>query len=280
MLIWDFNSRILQLGRFELRWYGVLFALMLMGAYHLWRWQITRSGRSEAVAETFLTAGVIAVIGGSRLGHVLFYEPQKYLADPLEILFVWRGGLASHGATIGLFIAMVWFSRKHAFPLIDVMDRISFSACCGVIMVRLGNFANSEIVGRVTDAVSAPFAVKFVRCEQDRGLVRVAGDFAEVPWRHPAQLYEAAIGITVIAVLYAVDRRFGERRPRGLLAAIFLTLYFGGRVVTEFFKEFEGLKASESTFTMGQYLSAPLALAGLFMFAWVAVNAVRKGRSA
>lgn len=262
MLVWNFDPQIVSF--LPIRWYGVLFAAMLMVGFQFWRWQVLRAGRKESEAEAFLMAAVIAVIGGARLGHCLFYEPEKYLRHPIEILKVWEGGLASHGATIGLLLAMFWWGRKHAMAFIEVLDRFSFAACAGVIFVRVANFTNSEIVGRVTDPESAPFAVKFVRSVEDRALAHLAsGDFSRVPWRHPAQLYEAALGLFVVAVLYLVDRRLGESRRRGLLGFLFLTLYFGGRCITEFYKEFQTLTPEQSPFTMGQYLSAPFALAGL-----------------
>lgn len=262
MLVWNFDPQIVSF--LPIRWYGVIFAAMLMLAFQVWRWQIRRAGRSEEQAEAFLMAGVIAVIGGARLGHCLFYEPGKYLRNPLEILKVWEGGLASHGATIGLLIAMLWWSRKYTMRFLEVIDRFSFAACFGVVFVRIANFTNSEIVGRITDPDSSPFAVKFVRSIEDRALANLAtGDFERVPWRHPAQLYEAVIGAAVFGVLYALDRRFGEQRRTGLLGYTFLFLYFGGRCISEFYKEYQTITAEQSPFTMGQYLSAPFALAGL-----------------
>jgi len=262
MLVWNFDPQIVSF--LPIRWYGVLFAAMLMVGFQVWRWQVLRAGRKESEADAFLMAAVIAVIGGSRLGHCLFYEPGKYLRNPIEILKVWEGGLASHGATLALLLTMFWWGRKFSMAFIEVLDRFSFAACAGVVFVRIANFTNSEILGRITDPDRAPFAVKFVRSIEDRALAQVAtGDFSRVPWRHPAQLYEAALGLFVVAVLYLVDRRFGESRPRGMLAFLFLTLYFGGRCVTEFYKEFQTLTPEQSPFTMGQYLSAPFALAGL-----------------
>lgn len=262
MLTWNFDPQIFSWA--PIRYYGVVFALMLMGGFQLWRWQTLRAGKTEEEAERFLMAGVIAVIGGARLGHCLFYEPRKYLADPISILKVWEGGLASHGATIGLLIALVWWSRKYRMPFVHVLDCFSFSATLGVIAVRFANFLNSEIVGRITTPEAAPFAVRFVRSVEDRGLANMAtGDFSQVPWRHPAQLYEAVLGVVVMAVLYALDRRFGKDRRPGTLGYTFLLVYFGGRCLTEFYKEYQTITAEESPFTMGQYLSAPFAIAGL-----------------
>ena len=264
MFVWDFDPKLIEIGSFQVRWYGVLFASMLMIAFNVWRWQTLRSGRTEAAAEQFLTLGVIAVIGGSRLGHVLFYAPEHYLKNPLDILKVWEGGLASHGATIALLFALWYWGRKHTMTFVEVLDRFSFSACIGVIFVRVGNFTNSEIVGRITDPDHAPFAIKFVRNSFDRELFKADPvGFTQIPWRHPAQHYEAVIGLVVLGVLWQVDRKFGEGRRRGLLASIFLLGYFGGRCVSEAFKEFEGFGTAALGFTTGQALSLPFALAGL-----------------
>ena len=262
MLVWNFDPQIVSF--LPIRWYGVLFALMLMLAFQAWRWQMVRAGKKEDEAEAFLMAGVIAVIGGARLGHCLFYEPAKYLSHPLEILKVWEGGLASHGASLGLLVALTWWSRKYKMRFIEVIDRFGFSASIGVVFVRLANFTNSEIIGRVTTPDAAPFAVKFVRSIEDRALANLAtGDFSQVPWRHPAQLYEGFIGLLLLGIFYALDRKLGENRRRGLFCYLFLTLYFGGRCFTEFFKEFQTLTAEDSPFTLGQYLSAPFAIVGI-----------------
>ncbi len=262
MLVWNFEPQIFSWA--PIRWYGVIFALMLMGGFNLWRWQTTRAGKTEADSEAFLMAGVIAVIGGARLGHCFFYEPQKYLANPLEVLKVWEGGLSSHGATIGILISLVWWSRKYKMSFIGVLDCFSFPSSLAVIMVRFANFLNSEIVGRVTTPEASPFAVKFVRSVEDRALAHMeTGDFSAVPWRHPAQLYEGVLGLVVIAILFAVDKKLGKDRRAGSLGYLFLFLYFGGRCFTEFYKEYQTIRPEDSPFTMGQYLSLPFALAGL-----------------
>lgn len=277
MFVWDFDPKLIEIGSFQVRWYGVLFAVMLMVSFNAWRKQVVRTGRTDAEAEKFLTLGVIAVIGGSRLGHVLFYAPEHYLKNPLDILKVWEGGLASHGASIALLFALWYWGRKHRMGMIELLDRFSFSAAIGVIFVRLGNFTNSEIVGRITDPERAPFAIKFVRSSFD-AKARLADPvgFSEIPWRHPAQLYEAFIGAVVLGILLWVDRRFGERRPLGLCGSIFLLGYFGGRCISESFKEYEGFGTPELGFTTGQALSLPFALAGLVGL----VLALRRGPTA
>jgi len=130
------------------------------------------------------------------------------------------------------------------------------SAALGALMVRIGNFMNSEIVGRVTDV---PWAVKFSRCVYDNHL-----PLDKVPGRHPSQLYEVFLGLFVLLSLYLCDRRLKEERPLGLLAFLFFLLYFSGRFIVEFFKEYQTLSPDRSPLTMGQYLSIPFILIGAY----------------
>lgn len=247
-----------QVGPLQIRYYGVIFAGMLYIGFLLWRWQMIRGGHSPDLADHFLIWGVVAVLVGSRLGHVFFYEPSKYLADPVSILKVWEGGLASHGATIGLVVALVLFASIYKVRILEVLDRFSMPSAVGAAAVRLGNFLNSEIVGRETDL---PWAVRFVR--YDGGAVA----------RHPSQLYEFLLGMAVLLSLWIADRAAGrEKRPLGLLAGMFLTIYFTGRFFVEIFKEYQSLEGSESVLTMGQYLSIVPLAAGVALLAWVAAT--------
>ena len=138
--IFDLDPVITTIGPLQLRYYGLIFAAMLGIGFLLWRWQMLRGGYSSNLARKFFIWGVIAVMAGSRLGHCLFYEPERYLADPISILFIWQSGLASHGATIGIVLAMLGFSIRHKLRFIEVLDRFSMSAGAGAATVRLGNF--------------------------------------------------------------------------------------------------------------------------------------------
>ena len=204
MFVWDVSPILLSAGPIHVRYYGLLFALMLIGGYYLWQWQMLRGGHTQQQAEGFFLWGAIAVIAGARLGQVLFYNPARYLAHPIEILYIWRGGLASHGATIGLVLVLYLYARHEKLSKLEVLDRFSMSAALGATMVRLGNFMNSEIVGRVTDV---PWAVKFPRCVYDRHL-----PLDLVPGRHPSQFYEAFLGLFVLLTLYFVDKKYKEER--------------------------------------------------------------------
>jgi prolipoprotein diacylglyceryl transferase len=243
-------------GPLEIRYYSLIFVGVFLGGYALLNWQIRRGGGDEEEAGDFIVYGVIAVLLGARLGHVLFYDREKALEDPLWILQIWTGGLASHGAVVGLIVAMWLFTKKRGVPFLEGADRFAFSAALGATLVRLGNFFNSEIVGRQTDQ---SWGVQFPRF--DRGM-------GEAPYRHPSQLYEFFLGIAVLGLLYLVDKKLGkEKRPRGVLISTFFVAYFTGRFGIEFFKEYEAI-SPDSPLTMGQYLSIPGVLLGFYGLWW------------
>jgi len=177
------------------------------------------------------------------------------------VLQIWRGGLASHGATIGLLLMMWYYTRRLGQSFIEGCDRLTFSAALAATLVRVGNFLNSEIVGRVTDQ---SWGVRFPRYDHDAALA---------PLRHPSQMYEVVLGLAVMGGLWLADRLAGrEKRPRGLLIATFFALYFTGRFFVEFFKEYQTLSA-DFPLTMGQCLSLPAALAGYAGIVW----SIRRG---
>lgn len=274
MFVWKLNPVIIDLGPLQIRWYGVLYALVFMGGFYLWRWQMLRGGHSEQKAERFLWLGVLGVLVGARLGHVFFYEPERYLRDPIQILYFWKGGLASHGATVTLVLVLIYYAWREKMRILEVIDRFAMSAAWGATLIRIGNFTNSEIVGRVT---TEKWGVKFPI--YDHGLKFLSLSPAEqqalieaTPWRYPSQLVEAALGILVLGVLFLVDRKLGERRPLGLLTFLFFLLYFSGRFAVEFIKEYQTLAADASALTMGQYLSLPFIALGAGGLVWVAIR--------
>lgn len=240
----------------EIRWYSLLFVGVFLGGYSLLNWQVRRGGGDEEVAGDFIVYGVLGVLIGARLGHVLFYDLDHALHDPMWVLKIWTGGLASHGATLGLIVAMYLFTRSRHVPFLEGADRFAFSAALGATLVRLGNFFNSEIVGRKTDG---SWGVRFPHFGPDAG---------NPPLRHPSQLYEVAMGLLVMLVLYIVDKKAGEeKRPRGLLISTFFVVYFAGRFFVEYFKEYQKLPES-SPLTMGQYLSIPAFFLGVYGVFW------------
>jgi prolipoprotein diacylglyceryl transferase len=207
--------------------------------------------------------GVVAVLAGSRLGHCFFYEPERYLSDPITILFFWKGGLASHGATIAVPVSLVAFAIRYKKDIFDTLDRMTMPAAVGAAAVRIGNFFNSEIVGRKTDVA---WAVRFPLHDCHSTVL-----CADAVPRHPSQLYEFTFGMFVLLTLYLADRAAGrEKRPVGMMTGIFLSLYFLGRFFMEYFKEYQvdSLIENQSAFTMGQYLSVVPFVVGLTILIW------------
>jgi len=226
-----------------------------LGGYKLLDWQIKRARGRDEDANDFVLYGVIAVLAGARFGHVFFYEWDKFVekfpTDPFWVFKIWQGGLASHGATIGLLLAMYLFTKRRGQSFVEGCDRFSFSAALGSTLIRIGNLFNSEIVGRPTDG-SWGFA--FPR--YDRGI-------DPTPLRHPSQIYETFLGLTVLGALYLLDKKLGkEKRPRGAMIAAFFAVYFTGRFIVEFFKENQSAFEANLPLTMGQLLSIPAAVAG------------------
>lgn len=239
------------------RWYSLLFVGVFLGGYALLNWQILRGGGPAEAAGDFIVYGVLGVLVGSRLGHVLFYDLDKAIADPLWVLQIWTGGLASHGAVLGLILAMWIFTRRRGVPFVEGADRFAFSAALGATLVRLGNFFNSEIVGKKVPDQS--WGVRLPRFDTD---------MVEAPLRYPTQLYEFGLGLFVMLCLYLADRAAGkEKRPRGLLISVFFVVYFAGRFVVEFWKEQQGLP-EDAPVTMGQLLSVPPFAIGVIGLVW------------
>jgi len=252
-MIWDINPVLLNLGPLEIRYYGVFFALGLYLAYTLARFMITlkRSGSAHKnlSLETFDKLAVYLIIGlivGARLGHIVFYELDYYLAHPVQIIKVWEGGLSSHGAAIGLLIAyalFLWRNKKN--HLFDYADILVVAVTLPVSLIRLGNFFNSELLGRETNA---PWGVVFNRVD----------DFS----RHPSQLYEFGMGMMLFAILLPLWLKKYKTAKPGFFFGLFFVLYFAMRFVVEFFKDFlvyEGF----FDLTIGQMLSLPFFALGV-----------------
>lgn len=258
----------------ELRYYSLLFVGVFLGGYSLLKWQIVRGGGPAADAGDFIVYGVLGVLVGARLGHVLFYDLDKALKDPAWIFKIWTGGLASHGAVLGLIVAMFVFTKRRGIPFLEGADRFAFSAALGATLVRIGNWMNSEIVGRVVPGQT--WGVAFPRYAEDRHQLVEQG--IAIPYRYPTQLAEIALGCLVLGALFLVDRKLGrENRPRGALISTFFAVYFSGRFFIEFYKEFEGPITAGSPVTMGQVLSIPGVLLGIYGLYWALSRKVPAG---
>jgi prolipoprotein diacylglyceryltransferase len=345
-ILWDVSPEIFSIGGFAVRWYGLFFALgFLIGQQILIR-IYTQEGKSEKHVDTLTVYMVIATIVGARLGHCLFYEPAEFLSNPIEIFKVWKGGLASHGATIGILIAIYLYSKKQTdqsyFYVLDRMViTIAFAAC----LIRLGNLMNSEIIGKPTNISTAfifahdarsiieekfPSLVKDVKINKNgidstasvplagldinvhfkkiglsdssfsnyvkgnlsdtlRGYAGVYNENVIIPsnfkyqirsnsdgsstavikaWgipRYPSQLYEAISSLfTFFLLLYIYNKKKGQT-PEGRLFSLFVILVFGLRFLYEFLKEPQVDFENDMVLNMGQVLSIPLIIAGLFI---------------
>jgi prolipoprotein diacylglyceryl transferase len=239
------------IGDQQFRYYSLCMIATFIGGYVMLSRQLRRGGADTEEAGDFLSYGIIALLAGARLGHVLFYDFDKVVADPVWALQIWKGGLASHGAAVGLAAAMWLFTKRRAIPFLEGADRLVPSAALGAVVMRVGNLFNSEIVGKPTDQT---WGVAFPRYDDTLLL------------RHPSQLYEAPFGLCLLVLLFAADRWWGrERRPRGALTGLFLSVYFLGRFLVEFIKEPEG--AWSGALNTAQWLSVPGVLIGLWVLA-------------
>lgn len=255
LLVWSPDPVLLRAGPFTVHWYGVLFALAFFLGYLLVRRMFVREGRPEGDLDRLLLYMMVGTVVGARLGEVLFYNPAYYLSNPVEIVKVWEGGLASHGGAIGIFTALWLYARRRPDqPYLWVLDRIAVPTALAGMLIRTGNFFNSEILGVPTDL---PWAVVFARVDA-------------LP-RHPAQLYEAAAYGLIFLVLLAAYRRRGAVTPHGLLAGLFLILVFSARFAIETVKVPQAAFGEALPLSVGQILSVPAIALG----AWLLVRALR-----
>lgn len=247
IIVWDVNPEIFRIGSFAPRWYGVLFASGFLFGYFIFKKMFKNEGLKEELLDRLTIYAAVGTIVGARLGHTLFYEPGYYLSNPLEILKVWQGGLASHGAAIGILLALWLFVRKEKKPYMWILDRIVIVAALAGAMIRLGNLMNSEIYGIET---SLPWGFVFLRNGET------------VP-KHPTQIYEALAYFIIFIILYRIYWRKKGEFIRGLPFSLFLILVFVFRFFIEYVKEDQVAFESGMMLNMGQWLSLPFIFIGL-----------------
>ena len=258
----DIDPVLIRIGSLQIKWYGLLFVTgFLVGNWLLHR--LSKEGRLKTDKDgvgDLLVAIMIGVIVGGRLGYVLFYDLPKFLADPLEIIKIWHGGLSFHGGLIGGFGAVVVFARRRNIATMNVMDAGAAAAGPGIFFVRCANFINGELWGKPTDV---PWAMVFPR--------------ADAQPRHPSQLYEGLLeGVLLFLVLWSFRNRLFFK-PTGRLAGCFLTGYATIRFLVEFVREPDThLGPVLGPLSMGQVLSIGMFICGLATL-WIAGRADRKG---
>jgi phosphatidylglycerol:prolipoprotein diacylglycerol transferase len=243
----------ISLGPFAIRWYGLMYLVGFVLFVVLGRKRARQNlltGWHPRDVDDMLFYGVLGVIGGGRLGYVLFYKPLYYLVHPLEIFAVWQGGMSFHGGLLGVLVALWFYARRRGRGWLEVTDFVAPLVPLGLAAGRLGNFINGELVGRVT---SGPWAMVFPQVDN-------------LP-RHPSQLYEFALeGLVLFAILWVYASR---ARPLGAVSGMFLIGYGTLRFIAEFARQpddFLGLLAAG--LTMGQWLSLPMIVVGLAMIVW------------
>jgi len=259
-ITWSVSPELLNIGPVSVRWYGLLFALAFIAGYKILEWVYPREGKPKEDIEQLAVYMIFGTVIGARLGHCLFYNPWYYLSHPLEILMVWKGGLASHGAAIGILIALYLYTKKKKESFLWLLDRIVIVVALGGSFIRLGNLFNSEIIGKPADV---PWAFIFTSVDN-------------VP-RHPTQLYESLAYLTIFFILFFLYKNKFKELSNGFLFGLFLILVFTFRFFVEFLKEVQEPFEAGMALDMGQILSIPFVLGGIYLI-WRAVK-ISKAKS-
>jgi len=271
---WDIDPILFEIGSFGLRYYSLCFLAAFVMAYAIMLNIFKREGRSQELLDRLSIYIFVGTLIGARLGHCLFYDFKAFIDHPLQMLLPiakvdgsWKltgyQGLASHGGAVGILTALWLFCRKTKTDFMWIADRLLVAVPLACAFVRLGNFFNSEIIG-LPAPESLPWAVVFVK--------------EDLLPRHPAQLYEALCYVAVFLALWAVYRKNSKPKP-GRLFGMFLVLMFGVRFVVEFFKENQEAFEDGMLFNMGQWLSVPFVLLGLWLMFGKLPLSPKRGKS-
>lgn len=262
VITWNVDPEIFSLGELSIRWYGLLFASAFLSGYLVFTRYLATERLNSEMLDQLLIYIAIGTVLGARLGHCFFYEPEYFLKNPVEILKIWRGGLASHGAAIGILLALWLYIRKHKLSFLWLIDRIVIVVALGGAFIRLGNLFNSEIYGGPT---KLPWGFEFVR---DKLYDPNTGALLPTVASHPTQLYEALSYILIFAVLFTFYRKMYAKVRDGFIFGVFMILLFTARLFIEFVKNDQVGFEAGMTFNMGQWLSLPFILAGILMIVW------------
>ena len=252
-VMWNFDPVFFRIGSVEIRYYGVMWAVAFAISMWLFINFVKREGYPDKVFDSIFWFGTLSTIIGARLGHCLFSETDYYLSNPVQILNIRQGGLASHGAAIGLLVGLWLFSRRNRMPYLWSLDRIMVAVAISGVFVRLGNLFNSEIYGIET---ASPWGFVFLR----------AGE--TVP-KHPTQIYEALCYLATFFVLLWLyyGRDLARRRP-GFMFGLGVFLIFVSRFFIEYIKNPQEEFELNMSLLMGQWLSIPFILLGIVMMVW------------
>jgi len=249
---WNVNPEIFRIGPFAVRWYGLLFVSSFIVGFFLLKRVWEREGYKVETLDKLTMYMMVATIIGARLGHCLFYQPGYYLSHPFEILKIWEGGLASHGAALGIIAGIYIYVKKYKeFRFLWVIDRVVLVVALSGFFIRMGNLMNSEIYGHITHL---PWAFIFERSYPD----------VLVP-RHPTQIYEA---LCYLLLFFYLVRYYYKNFPNfkeGTIFSIFLIVLFTIRFFIEFLKEPQVDFEHNLPLNLGQLLSLPFIALGIFL---------------
>ncbi len=248
VIIWDANPEIFSLGPLSVRWYGLSWVLAFISSIYLVKALFKKDGVNPELVDSAFMYVFLGTVLGARLGHVFFYGWDYYSKHLGEIFMIWEGGLASHGAAVGIIIS-VWLFSKYVLKkhMLWMLDRVVIAVAVAGTFIRLGNLMNSEIVGSPTDL---PWGFIFVALND--GIAR-----------HPSQIYEALFTILLFLLLAYLFYKTEIKYYRGKLFGLFMALLFSFRFLVEFLKENQESFEEELLFNMGQILSIPLIIAGI-----------------
>ncbi len=251
-IYWDVDPEAFTIPFIDwpVRWYGILFVLGLLISQYILIHIFEKDGKTKKHVEDLTIYVVVGTILGARLGHVFFYDAAYYLANPIEIIQIQKGGLASHGGAIGILTAVYLFGRKYKISFLWIMDRIVIVTCITGACIRVGNLINSEILGKVT---TLPWGFEFVNAYPPA--------LAMDP-RHPAQLYEAIYCVILFFILYYFWKNKAISKKNGFLFGLFMVVLFTLRFLDEFLKINQEAFENDLLLNMGQILSIPFVIFG------------------
>ena len=248
----NFDPVALQIGPIAVHWYGLMYMVGFGSAWLLGRWRIHHGKTRLTIKDLddLIFYGVLGVVAGGRLGYVLFYKPTHYLQHPLEIFYVWEGGMSFHGGLLGVLAVMAWLAHRRNYRFLEVGDFVATLIPLALGAGRLGNFINGELWGRPSDL---PWAMVFPLARDGMA-------------RHPSQLYQMALeGLLLFIVVWVFASR---PRKTGQVSAVFLMGYGAFRFIAEFAREPDSfLGTLAAGLSMGQWLSIPMVIGGMALFA-------------
>ena len=258
-ITWTAHPIIFQWGAFALRWYALMFIIGFFIGIKIMEWIYGREGLNPERVYYLFMACFIGTLVGARLGHCLFYDPSYYLAHPVEILKTWKGGLASHGGTIGVILCVLYYAKKDNLSKLWLLDRLSIAVAPVAALIRVGNLFNHEIYGHET---ALPWGTRFVQniYAWEHGAEPIFCNPS-----HPTQIYEALCYLLVFVICWYLYKYTEQARHRGVIFGAFLVGIFGSRFFIEYLKNVQEAFEEGMLLDMGQLLSIPFVLLGAWL---------------